>query len=236
MFSIIIPTKNEEEYLPILLESIKQQSVQPCEVIVADAHSTDQTSEIALRFGALMVDGGMPAVGRNRGATLARGDVLIFLDADVVLTERDMLERALGEMMERKLDLATCDVMPISDSWVDHAMHRAYNHYVRICGAVMPHAPGFCLLVRKEMHEAIGGFDESIVFCEDHDYAVRLARVGRFGFLHSVKIPVSIRRMDRDGRFTIAVKFALAEAHILTIGPIRHGLFHYTFGHRRRQK
>ncbi|MEN6592532.1 MAG: glycosyltransferase family A protein, partial [Methanobacterium sp.] len=56
--SIIIPTYNEEEYLPYLLESIKRQDFTDYEVIVADAHSTDKTREIAKSFGAKIVDGG----------------------------------------------------------------------------------------------------------------------------------------------------------------------------------
>jgi len=55
--------------------------------------------------------------------------------------------------------------------------------------------------------------------------------VGEFGFLRSTKIPVSIRRLDRDGRLKIAVTYLLAEAHMVLLGPIRHTKFDYTFGH-----
>ena len=75
------------------------------------------------------------------------------------------------------------------------------------------------------------GFDESIVFCEDHDYAQRFKEFGKFGFLRSTKIPVSIRRLDRDGRMKIAMKYLLAELHLAFVGPIRSNRFHYTFGH-----
>jgi hypothetical protein len=92
------------------------------------------------------------------------------------------------------------------------------------------------MFVRKPLHDQIHGFDETITFCEDHDYAQRLKKVGTFGFLKATKIPVSIRRLDRDGRIKIAMKYMAAELHTALIGPIRHDKFNYTFGHSMRKK
>jgi glycosyltransferase involved in cell wall biosynthesis len=76
--SIIIPTKNEETCLPKLLDSIKSQDFPDYEIIIADANSTDKTREIAKSYGCIVVDGGLPAVGRNRGAEVANGEILLF--------------------------------------------------------------------------------------------------------------------------------------------------------------
>ncbi len=235
MLTIVIPTMNEETCLPGLLESIKKQTLQPTEVIVADAGSQDATREIARSHGATVVEGGNVSVGRNAGAAVAQTDLVLFLDADVQLRDPEFLEKAVGEMLEKKLDLATCDVFPLSDAHIDHFLHKAYNTYVRAWGSVFPHAPGFCLFVRKSLHETIEGFDEEITFCEDHDYAQRSKPHGTFGFLKSTKIPVSIRRMDRDGRIRIAMKYMLAELHLAFIGPIKHDLFKYRFGHEHQE-
>lgn len=236
MLTIVIPTKNEQDYLPHLLTSIKHQTLQPDRIVVADAQSTDRTREIAQSHGAIVVDGGLPAVGRNRGADLAQTELILFLDADVELRDSHFLEKSIHEMLDRGLDLATCDVFPLSDAHVDHFMHKAYNSYARAWGSLFPHAPGFCLFVRKEKHEQIKGFDESVIFCEDHDYAQRIGKIGIFGFLKSTKIPVSIRRLDRDGRMKIAIKYLLAELHLALLGPIRDNRFHYTFGHKNKSK
>ena len=235
MLSIVIPTKNEEEQLPNLLKSIRSQTMQPREIIVADAHSTDKTREIAKSFGATVIDGGMPSVGRNLGAKYATGDLILFLDADVELRDSTFLEKSVKEFNDRCLGLATCDVFPLSDAYLDHFLHKAYNKYARAWGSLFPHAPGFCMLVKRDSHHKISGFDESIVFCEDHDYARRFKRIGRFGFLRSTKIPVSIRRLDRDGRLKIAVKYLLAELHLAFVGPIRSNKFNYTFGHSKKK-
>jgi len=85
MLSIIIPTLNEEKFLPHLLISLKEQTFKDFEIIVADNNSTDATRSIALKSGAKMVEGGLPARGRNNGAKVARGEWLLFLDADVIL-------------------------------------------------------------------------------------------------------------------------------------------------------
>ena len=102
--SIVIPTKNEEVLLPLLLESIRGQSFTDYEVIVADAKSTDATPRIAASFGARVVEGGMPAPGRNRGAEQATGDVLVFFDADVILPNEHFLRDCLEEMEQKNID------------------------------------------------------------------------------------------------------------------------------------
>ena len=94
--SIIIPTLNEEDYLPLLLESIKKQNFAEGEVIVADARSQDKTVEIAKSYGCKVVPGGLPPKARNEGAKKARGELFLFLDADVVLPENS-LEKFLKE-------------------------------------------------------------------------------------------------------------------------------------------
>jgi len=232
MISVVIITKNEEYYLPILLRSLHNQTVQPLEIIVADAKSTDRTREIAKRFGCRVVDGGMPSVGRNRGAAVAKGEIILFLDADVKLLDKHFLERAEREMEARKLDFASCDVVPLSENKVDHFFHNFYNVYSRAILPLHAHAPGFCIFARRAKNEAIKGFDESISFCEDHEYAVRCRKAGKFGYLNSTHPHVSIRRFERDGRLNTAVKYFFGELHLMFLGPVRHNLFKYEFGHK----
>jgi len=63
MFSVIIPSLNEEKYLGRLLDSIQQQHLKPAEIIIADAHSKDRTREIARKYGCKIVDGeGIPCL------------------------------------------------------------------------------------------------------------------------------------------------------------------------------
>ena len=111
MISIITPTLNEEEFLPKLLKSIKKQKFKDYEIIVADAGSVDKTRKIAKKLGSGVVKGGLPAVGRNEGAKAAKGELLLFLDADVILPEK-FLEKAIREFEKRNLDVASIQLDP----------------------------------------------------------------------------------------------------------------------------
>lgn len=227
--AVIIPTLNEVHYLPRLLAALATQTRPPDEIIVADANSTDGTVTIARERGAMVVPGGLPAIGRNAGAHAARGDLLLFLDADV-LPARDFTERALAEFERRGLDVATCPVEPLSDRVIDHLLHQAANVYVRAIRPLSPRAPGFCILARRSIHKAIGGFDGSLRMAEDHDYVRRTSRVGRFGVLADVRIPVSVRRLTGEGLGPLAVKYFWVEAQTLVGRPVRSLPFEYRFG------
>jgi glycosyltransferase involved in cell wall biosynthesis len=231
MVSIIVPTYNEEKYLPYLLRSIRAQAFSDYEIIVADNHSKDATRAIAAEHGARVVDGGLVAQGRNRGAAAAKGDVFLFLDADVVLPDPWFLQTTIAEFQKRGLGSATCKIKPLSDKTVDKVFHALYNQFMALTASISPHAGGFCIFVRRDVHEAVGGFDEEIRLSEDHDYVRRAAKVAKFGVLKSYRIPVSVRRFERDGRLNIAIKYLLCEFHMRTIGPVKSDVFKYSFGY-----
>ena len=236
MISIVIPTLNEEEHLSELLESIKLQTGAEYEIIVVDAHSEDKTRELAESYGAIVVDGGLPARARNLGAAVAKGDIVVFFDADVVLPAPDFLEKTIAEFEEHKYGIATCVVCPISEKFVDKIFHNVFNFYTKITQNFTPRAPGFCIFVRRNIHEAIAGFDEAIKLAEDHDYAERAGKITRFGILKSYPIMVSVRRFERDGRLNIAAKYLLCEIHIKLKGPVKTDIFKYRFGYKKPKK
>ncbi len=231
VLSIIIPTYNEEKFLPRTLQSIAGQTYRDYEIIVADACSRDWTRKIAYNFGAKIVEGGMPGPGRNAGARAARGNIFLFFDADIVLDDNNFLRDCLAEFHRRKLDLATCFVRPLSNRTVDKVFHSIFNIYMRVVVPISPHAPGFCIMAKRNVHEKINGFDAGVIFAEDKDYVMRAVASGaKFRVLSSRKISVSVRRFDRDGRWNIAKRYLLAEAHHLLRGSVRKELFPYEFG------
>ena len=203
--SIIVPTLNEEVILPRLLDSIKIQDFDDYEIIVADAHSADRTREIAAGYGCRVVDGGLPAVGRNAGAAAARGDFLFFLDADVVLPQ-GFIRNVYDEMQDRYFDLATCEIRPLSDYRLDRILHRMINLAVLLNLRLDPKAFGFCIFVTKRLFRRIGGFDESIYVAEDNDFVKRASDFCYLRFLRSAYIMVSIRRFEKEGRFAYMKK------------------------------
>lgn len=227
--SIIIPTLNEEKSLPRLLTSITRQTFLPKEVIVADAASSDQTAEIARSFGCSVVEGGLPAKGRNEGAKKATQELLLFLDADVVLPA-SFLEKTVKEFLTRKLDTASCFIKPISKEKQVLLGGKLVNSYWTIMKDISPRACGFCIFSKKKMFNKINGFDESILIGEDADYLQRSRKIGKFGFLLSQKIPVSIRRFSEEGKFKTLCKYVAIEIYQMFVGKVRKPLFNYEFG------
>jgi glycosyltransferase involved in cell wall biosynthesis len=218
--SIIIPALNEEMVLPRLLDSIKAQDFDSYEVIVADAHSTDRTREVAAEYGCRIVDGGLPAVGRNAGAAEAQGEFLFFLDADVVLP-KGFIRNVYNEMQDRYIDLATCEIRPLSDHRLDRVLHRMINLAVLLNLRMDPKAFGFCIFVTRRLFRRIDGFDETIYVAEDNDFVKRASEFSSLRYLRSAHIRVSIRRFEKEGRFAYMKKGIKLNLYRTFIGEIR---------------
>ncbi len=104
-FSVVIPTYNEDDCLGTCLKAIKKGSEQPLEIIVADGYSTDRTVEVAKENGARVVMNRHrhAAGGRNAGIKAAKGDVIVFIDADCI-PDRDWLKEIHKAFEEDGLD------------------------------------------------------------------------------------------------------------------------------------
>lgn len=230
--SIIIPTFNEERELPNLLKDIKMQKVDfEYEVIIADANSSDKTIEIAKQFGAIITHGGLPGIGRNKGAKIAKGELLIFFDSDIRLFNDSALQNFINEFEQRNLGVATANIVPRTNSWLEYFGHEVYNLIMRWQVNRRPYAPGSFIMAKKEIHNLINGFNEEIKLAEDHDYVARAGSIAKFGILENGEIYVSVRRLQKDGKFRIMLKYIVAAIHIELIGPITHNKFNYKFGY-----
>lgn len=228
--SVIIPAYNEEESLPLLLEDLSKQTERDFEVIVADAGSKDRTAERAREAGATVVAGGLPGVGRNRGAEVAQGEILVFLDSDVRVPPT-FLSDALSEMERRSIDVATAEARPISDLSLDRLIHRLANLFIRINQEIEPHAPGYCILARRSIFQRIGGFNEKVLVAEDHDFVSRAADHGRFRMLRNAWFRVSVRRYEKEGRISYSLKAARVTLYRLSHGEITNPeVVEYEFG------
>ena len=227
--SVVIPALNEEKFLPVLLESLKNQTFKDYEVIVADAGSKDKTLEIAHSYGARVVPGGMPGPGRNRGAEVATGEFLFFFDSDVLLPN-DFLEKAMREMDDRFIDLATCEFLPLSELTIDKAVFQLSNLIVKMNQNLNPRAAGFCIFINRRLFNRVGGFDESVVIAEDHDLVERASKFRPLRFLKTTSLSVSVRRLDKEGRLALLQKYVKVEMHLLTKGSVKDDIIEYEFG------
>lgn len=202
ILSIIIPTKNEEEYLPQLLRSIKKQTFEDYEIIVADNESKDKTQKIAKKYNCLIVKGGLPGIGRNLGAKKASGEMLLFLDADTELEDPTFLELLIAEFKEKEIEIAVPKAN-VDGKFLDKFYCNFWNKFVAVFQYSSPFAGGWCIFIKRDIHNKIKGFNEKIVLGEDSDYVKRAARVGKFRVLKSTKIKTSPRRLHKEGYLKI---------------------------------
>ena len=233
--TVVIPTLNEAERLPALLTLLAEQTQRPDAVVIADAGSTDATRALAAAAGAVVVDGGKPAVGRNAGAAVSTTDLILFLDADDE-PGPDWIALAVAEFEERDLFAAAGQVEPLERDAANVFACEVVNLYLQLMQYVVPHAPGFCILVRREVHEQIGGFDETVVLAEDHEYVQRAAQVGKFRILRSAPMPTSMRRIEKEGLVTLSFKYLYSEIYVISGQPIKEIPFEYEFAAFDRDK
>ncbi len=231
MLSIIIPALNEEKYLPQLLASIKRQDFSDYEVIVSDANSEDRTREVAQAAGAkVVVDARRhPSFQRNTGARAAQGDIFLFLDADTVLPD-NFLAAVVPEFNERKLGAAGFYLDFGSKKLIHRFCSWGYNFFARARQYWRPISVGAGIMARREVHEAIAGFDEALFVAEDYDYCTRAAQVGRFRILRSRSLPYSVRRMDKEGSLRVLFKWIRMGSRTFFGKTIKKKIVKYDFG------
>ena len=231
MLSIIIPTLNEEKYLPLLLRSIQKQSInQELEIIVSDADSKDSTRKITQEFGCKTVRGGNMSQGRNNGAKSAKGDILLFADADTVFPP-DFLKNVLEKFNKKKLDAASFFIYPIEKGGFKKFLFNAFhNYFILIIHRILP-LGSMVFLVKKEIHNKIKGFDEEVVFLENSEYLRRIVKAGKYRILKNPYVFASIRRYRKDGWIKSGARIVIGNIYLIFFGPIKKDIFHYNFGH-----
>ena len=220
MMSVIIPALNEEKLLPGILEQFTPElrEAHQLEIIVSDGGSTDRTLQIAREAADCVVEN-VPyrkqtiSIGRNRGALVARGDVLVFLNADTRIADPDRFFRELAiQAQPPGIAAVTCrvGVYPWEERGVDRAFHGFYNWFFAKMNRVgMAMGRGECHVMRREVFERVHGYAARIVAGEDYDMFRRLHALGRVAFRHDLQVYESPRRFRRYGYFRVSASWFL---------------------------
>lgn len=198
--SVIVPALNEAKYLPDLFESLRRQTVPVSEVLVADSGSADGTAEVCAAAGARLLSGERkgPGEGRNRGARVASGDVLLFLDADTVAPP-ELVASVLAALQDPVVVGGATAFMPRDGTSLDRLLFGFANAYQRAMTELgFPHNAGYCFFFRRQSFEKLGGIREEMLLNETHDVALRSRTLGRFAFL-PVVVRTSMRRFRAHG-------------------------------------
>ena len=175
--TIVIPCKNEKDYIgETILSIVKQDGIRGTRIIIADADSTDGTSDIleSLKdtfsdvLNIEVIKGGKVGYGRNCGADLTRTKYVLFMDADSILLSRDVISSSLHRMKEKQLKLLTCKIKSTSKDIKSKIAFAGFNFINKFISIKTPFAIGGFFMVELDSFKRNGGFDESLDHSEDY--------------------------------------------------------------------
>jgi glycosyltransferase involved in cell wall biosynthesis len=210
--SVIIPTYNHAPYLPAAVDSALTQTLPDVEVIVVDDGSTDETGALVRdRWGArvryVRQDNRGLAAARNTGLAQARGDSLIFLDADDELLPRCAEARAALLDATPALGWVFSDVVLVDETGGTRRASDAYRYEGRQLHGLLfdellrrgNFIPIHAISFRTAVVRGAGGFDERLPNTEDYDLLVRLARTSPAAYLDEPLARCRVRANSMSG-------------------------------------
>jgi len=176
--SVILLTKNSSTTVQKSLESIFKQTRQPDEVVVVDGNSSDGTLDIVKKYPVRLVS--EPGLGfghaRNLGVKNASGDIVFFIDSDCY-AEPDWIEKTLPHF-DSNTEVAA--VTGLTSLWNRESAVARFLACVggRVNMPTQPRfvkiAPTMNLALRREVVGEVGGFDETLIRCEDTDLTYKI--------------------------------------------------------------
>ncbi|MBU1003130.1 MAG: glycosyltransferase [Proteobacteria bacterium] len=183
-FAVILPAYNEATHIGEAIDAVRAcaRNGISVEIVVVDNQSTDDTAKIARERGATVLENTDSkrrtiAALRNAGAHVTTAPVLAFLDADM-LVPNDWLEKAAGRFGTGYSGaLGFAERVPDDASWVGRVWGNRSD--APLTDLATDFLPGRNILVSREAFEAVDGFDETLITCEDKDFTYRLSEASR---------------------------------------------------------
>lgn len=217
-FTVVIPTFNEEKCLPKILNSIKEQNIQPEAIVIADRPGKDKTREIAESFKCKIVEGGIISFGRNNGYKNSNTPLVIFMDADVTFPNIDTLKKSIEFFLTHNLDYSNSLYYNDPDNttfiakmtvW-GHNLRSAFNYLTVRLFRTNTAGSGAMIITKREVLDKIGGFSELYETNEDSEIINRVLKFRyKFGYI-PVPVVLSGRRY-KSWNFFKAVYFVLLQ-------------------------
>jgi glycosyltransferase involved in cell wall biosynthesis len=168
--TIVVPCKNEENYIAHLLMHLRQQDIGDTRIIIADC-STDNTREvIEIMKGELnveIIEGGPVSTAKNNGAKLVTTPYILFIDADVRFFKDTVIQDAVNMIESKNLDLIGLNIKCYDKDLRAKVGFTAFNLINHALKHFSPFAVGAFMLTRRDRFEEYGGFPEQFSTSED---------------------------------------------------------------------
>jgi glycosyltransferase involved in cell wall biosynthesis len=224
--SVVIPSLNEEKLISRTLSQFDAdlKSKYNVEVIISDGGSTDDTMKIAEGKADKVTihDNHIKqniAQGRNAGAKLAEGDVLVFLNADTYLHDKIKFFETIMQFSSANHYSALAFPVKIEkelEMRKDKMFHTCYNNYVRLLNKIgLGMGRGECHIIKKEKFLEVNGYNGELAAGEDFDLYRRLRKNGKIRFVKDVIIYESPRRYRKFGYLSVFTDWAKNSISIL---------------------
>jgi glycosyltransferase involved in cell wall biosynthesis len=169
--TIVVPCKNEENYIHHLLDSLRSQNIGDTRVIIADC-STDATRQVikdnSIGLNVEIVDGGPVSIAKNNGARLVTTPYILFIDADVRFFKDTVIQDSVNKMELKKLHLIGLNIKCYDKDIRAKIGFTAFNVINHTLKFFSPFAVGAFMLTRKDKFEEYGGFPENLLTSEDY--------------------------------------------------------------------
>lgn len=229
LYSIVIPTLNEEKLLPVLLNELVQfrsQEKIDFEIIVSDGGSTDKTIEISQEHAdkVLLLERGDKiniSFGRYKGAANAEGDILIFLNADVRISDlKKFFQSIKNKFINSKYVAMTCrvQIFPEEEFLSDKIFSFFMNRYFSMLNFIgLGMARGECQIIRKNIYQQAGCYNINLVAGEDFELFTRIRKLGSVLFSNKLIVFESPRRYHKWGYAKILFNWFINSASSLIL-------------------
>lgn len=207
--SVIVPTFNEEKYIEKCLYSIKKQDTAlDYEIILVDSNSTDGTLKIAKKYAnkILCIKKKGIWVGRNKGAEIAKGKVLVFVDADTQIP-KNYLDVVYAVLKDKSISGLSCSFKFDKHTKSLMLIEELSNKYLLFKGTLgKGEILGFNNAVTKEIFLKAGGFPNAPL--EDGVFAIKLQKYGKVIYLPEPVVITSARRFTRGNTLKAIIYYA----------------------------
>ena len=234
VYSVIIPTLNEADYISLLLSDFQKQLFPNFEILIVDGFSTDDTLDEVEKYRhkmnlrVLKAPKKNVSFQRNFGAENARGDFLIFIDADCRIPNTFL--KKLDIAVKRYKHLLYMPAMLAEKKKYTQETYTALTNFTSEISHVLgrPFATSSTLIIEKNFFHFLGEYDERMTIYEDQEIIQRAFKSGVSAkLLKDIGVVFCFRRFEKEGVLDVYKKYLIASAYILMKGKIYENIVDY---------